>query len=229
MLYYFQMKYHVSFDVDFKRNTYLGKLIALEGIDGSGKTIQAELLAENLTKLGKKVYLTKNPTDGVIGQFIRKVLQGKISVPLVSFQYLFSADRQIQQVELIEHLKKGETVISDRYFWSAVAYGPVDRDGVDYKNEATFQLIAQGVLSMYHQFIIPDTTFYLDVSVKTGLLRVKDAAKEKELYENTEKMEKAKKGYKWLLQEFPKEFTIIDAEKSVDTVQNSILNEISKF
>ena len=110
-----------------------------------------------------------------------------------------------------------------------MAYGPVDRDGVDYKNEATFQLIAQGVLSMYHQFIIPDTTFYLDVSVKTGLLRVKDAAKEKELYENTEKMEKAKKGYKWLLQEFPKEITIIDAEKSVDTVQNSILNEISKF
>lgn len=227
MLYYQQMKYHVSFDIDFKRNTYPGKLIAIEGIDGSGKTIQAKLLAQNLIKQGKKVYLTKNPTDGEIGQFIRKALQGKIEIPMVSFQYLFSADRQIQQVELIKHLKKGETVISDRYFWSAVAYGPVDREGVDYQNEVTFQLIAQGVLSMYHQFIVPDVTFYLDVSVKTGLSRRHDTTKEKELYENVGKMEKVEEGYKWLLQEFPKEFTIVDGEKPIDTVQNEILNKIN--
>lgn len=219
------MKYKINFELDFRRNPYKGKLIAIEGIDGSGKTIQAKLLAENLIKHGKKVYLTKNPTDGEIGKFIRRALQGKIEIPMVSFQYLFSADRQIQQVELIEHLKKGEIVISDRYFWSAVAYGPVDREGIDYQNEATFQLIAQGVLSMYHQFIIPDLTFYLDVSAETGFSRRHDTTKEKELYENVGKMEKAEKGYKWLLQEFPKEFTIIDGEKTVEEVQSEILKK----
>jgi dTMP kinase len=220
------MKYHVSFDLDFKRNPYPGKLIAIEGIDGSGKTVQAHLLAENLIKQGKKVFLTKNPTDGEIGNFIRKALQGKVDVPLVSFQYLFSADRQIQQLELIEHLKKGEIVVSDRYFWSAVAYGVADKDGVDYKNIALFQLIAQGALSMYHQFIVPDNTFYLDVSVQTGLSRRHDSTKEKELYENTEKMQKVEKGYQWLLQEFPKEFTVIDAEKPIEDVQKEILKAL---
>lgn len=220
------MKYHISFDLDFKRNPYEGKLIALEGIDGSGKTVQAHLLAENLRKQGKKVFLTKNPTDGPIGQFIRKALQGKMEIPMVSFQNLFSADRQIQQEEIIKHLEKGETVITDRYFWSAVAYGPADKENVDYKNEAIFQLIAQGLLSMYHQFIVPDTTFYLDVSVKIGLSRRHDSAKEKELYENTDKMEKVKKGYDWLLQEFRKEFTIVNAERSIQEVQEDILKAL---
>jgi dTMP kinase len=226
MLYYQQMKYHISFDLDFKRNTYPGKFIALEGVDGSGKTVQAHLLAESLIKQGKKVFLTKNPTDSEIGKFIRQALQGKIEIPEISFQYLFSADRQIQQLEIIDHLKKGDTVISDRYYWSSVAYGVADKEGVDYKNAAMFEVIAQSVLSMYNQFIVPDSTFYLDVSVKTGLSRRHDSPKERELYENTEKMTKIEKGYKWLLQEFPKEFIIIDGEKSIEAVQKDILNTL---
>ncbi len=220
------MKYHVSFDLDFKRNPYKGKFIVLEGIDGSGKTVQAHFLAQNLINMGKKVYLTKNPTDGEIGNFIRKALQGKIEIPLVSFQYLFSADRQVQQLEVIKHLRMGEIVISDRYYWSSVAYGVADKDSVDYKNEAMVQAIAQSVLSMYNQFIVPDITFYLDVSVQTGLSRRHDSTKEKELYENTEKMQKIERGYQWLLQEFPKEFTIVDAEKPIEEVQAEILKAL---
>jgi dTMP kinase len=220
------MKYHVSFDLDFKRNPYKGKFIVLEGIDGSGKTVQAHLLAENLIKKEKKVFLTKNPTESEIGKFIRSALQGKVEIPMIAFQYLFSADRHIQHLEIIEHLKKGEIVISDRFFWSSVAYGIADKPGVDYKNTVVFELIAQSVLSMYSQFIVPDITFYLDVSVKTGLSRRHDSKKEKELYENAEKMKKIEKGYKWLLQEFPKEFTIIDGEKSIEDVQKELLKNL---
>ena len=220
------MKYHVSFDLDFKRNEFPGKFIVLEGIDGSGKTAQAQLLASNLIKQGKKIFLTKNPTDGEIGKFIRNALQGKVEVPLVSFQYLFSADRQVQQLEILKHLEMGEIVISDRYYWSSVAYGVADKDAVNYENEAMVQTVAQSVLSMYNQFLVPDITFYLDVSVATGLSRRNDSTKEKELYENAEKMEKVARGYKWLLQEFAKEFTIIDGEKSVGEVQGEILEKI---
>jgi dTMP kinase len=220
------MNYHVSFDLDFKRNEYLGKFIVLEGIDGSGKTLQSQLLADNLKNLGKKVYLTKNPTDSEIGKFIRSALQGKVEIPVVSFQYLFSADRQIQQLELVEHLKAGEIVISDRYFWSSVAYGMADKEAVDYENQAMIQAVAQSVLSMYNQFIVPDITFYLNVPVQTGLARRHDSTKEKELYENSEKMEKVERGYKWLLQEFPKEFTIVDAEKPAEEVQLALLKTL---
>jgi dTMP kinase len=220
------MNYHVSFDLDFKRNEYPGKFIVLEGIDGSGKTLQSQLLADNLTNLGKKVYLTKNPTDSEIGKFIRSALQGKVEIPVVSFQYLFSADRQIQQLELIEHLKAGEIVISDRYFWSSIAYGMADKEAVDYENQAMVQAVAQSVLSMYNQFIVPDITFYLNVSVATGLSRRHDSTKEKELYENSEKMDKVEKGYKWLLQEFAKEFTIVDAQKPAEEVQLALLKTL---
>jgi dTMP kinase len=217
------MNYHVSFNLDFKRNPYKGKFIALEGLDGSGKTVQAKLLAENLIKKGQKVFLTKNPTDGEIGKFIRQILQGKIVVPSVAFQYLFSADRQTQQLEIIDHLERSEIVISDRYFWSSVAYGIADKEDADYKNQLMLELISQSILSMYNQFIVPDTTFYLQVSIKTGLSRRHDSEKERELYENIEKMEKAQKGYNWLLQEFPKEFTIVDGEKSIKEIQKDIL------
>lgn len=220
------MKYHIEFDIDFKRNIYPGKFIALEGIDGSGKTVEVHLLAKTLKKQGKKVFLTKNPTDGPLGKFIRKMLQGKISIPLVSFQYIFSADRQIQQLDIVEHLKKGDIVISDRYFWSSVAYGVADKEGVDYENSAKQEVIAQSILSMYNQFIIPDVTFYLDVSIKTGLSRRHDTNKEKELYENTEKLKKIEKGYKWLLQEFPKEFSVIDGERTKKEVHKEILNKL---
>lgn len=220
------MKYHIEFDIDFKRNIYPGKFIALEGIDGSGKTVEVHLLAKTLKKQGKKVFLTKNPTDGPLGKFIRKMLQGKISIPLVSFQYIFSADRQIQQLDIVEHLKKGDIVISDRYFWSSVAYGVADKEGVDYENSAKQEVIAQSILSMYNQFIIPDVTFYLDASIKTGLSRRHDTNKEKELYENTEKLKKIEKGYKWLLQEFPKEFSVIDGERTKKEVHREILNKL---
>lgn len=220
------MKYHFDLELDFKRNPYQGTFIAVEGMDGSGKTLQAHLLAKNLQKRGKKVFLTKNPTDSELGKFIRRVLQGKTTIPLVSFQYIFSADRQIQQLEIVERLKKGEVVITDRYFWSSIAYGIADKENVDYENELKFQLIAQSILSMYNQFIVPDYTIYLDVSIKTGLLRIHDTEKEKEIYENIKKAKKVAKGYKWLLQEFPKEFTIVDSEKSVDQVQAEILKKI---
>ncbi|MCL5019062.1 MAG: dTMP kinase [Patescibacteria group bacterium] len=217
------MNYHIEFDLDFKRNIYLGKFIVFEGIDGSGKTVETHLLAKELKKQGKKVFLTKNPTDSPLGKFIRKMLQGKISIPLVSFQYIFSADRQIQQLDIVEHLKKGDTVISDRYFWSSVAYGVADKEGVDYENSAKQEAIAQSILSMYNQFIVPDITFYLDASIKTGLSRRHDTDKEKELYENTEKLKKIERGYKWLLQEFPKEFTIINAERTKKEVHKEIM------
>ncbi len=224
------MKYKICLDLDFKRNTYPGKLIAFEGIDASGKTTQVKLLKKELEKMGKRVFLTKNPTrKGPIGRLIHQVLRGKIKVPLVSFQYLYSADRQVQQIEIIEHLKKGDIVITDRYFWSSIAYGISDRDATDYKNTTNFLLISQSILSMYYQFLIPNISFHLNISTKTALKRLNVMSKTKEIYENTQKLQKIQKGYDFVSTMFKKEITVINGEQKVKEIEEKILKEVKKI
>lgn len=222
------MKYHIDFDLDFKRNSYPGKLIVVEGIDGSGKTTQAQRLHKKLSKK-HKTFLTKNPTDGPIGQLIRKALINKIEIPSMSMQYLFSADRQAQQVEIIEHLKKGEIVISDRYFWSSLAYGIVDRHYKELSKGQNLLLISQSVLSHFHQFILPDMTIYLDVSVDVAYKRLKDAQKAiYELYERKEHLTKVKQAYDWLIKNFKNEWTVIDASANENKITENIEKQIAK-
>jgi len=223
------MKYHIEFDIDFKRNAHKGLLIAVEGIDGSGKTTQAEKVAEFLQKQGKNVCVTKNPTNSVVGKLIRQFLSGELHLPTVSFQYLFSADRQIQQQEeIIPCLTKGQSVITDRYFWSAVAYGIVDRMG-EKENNGKLILVAHGILSMYHQFILPDYTFYLDISIESAMKRLSHMHKEVEVYEKKEKLERIREGYQWLIKTFPKEIIVIDGEKPVEEVTKEIINKLHKL
>ncbi|MBI4091901.1 MAG: dTMP kinase, partial [Candidatus Levybacteria bacterium] len=121
------MKYSVSFELEFRKHNYPGRLIAIEGIDGSGKTTQVRKAVEILKEKGVESVYTKEPTDGEIGKLIRRILVGEKKFEPASFQYLFSADRVEHQEEIFELLKKGKIVVSDRYFWSSVPYGALDR------------------------------------------------------------------------------------------------------
>ena len=220
------MRYHVEFDLDFERNPYPGKFIVLEGIEASGKTTQANLLSEKFPE----AYHTKNPTDGEIGKFIReRVLGGHSDIPPVAYQYLFSADREIQSQDIIRNLKAGKTVISDRYFWSSVAYGIADREGLDYENWENVSLVALSLLSMYHQFIIPDLSIYLDVSIEESLRRLKGSKKHTEIYDNHETNVKVKKGYEWLIKKFPDELKVVDGNRPEEQVTKEILSLIEKI
>ena len=70
------MKYHIEFDINFKRNEFPGKYIAIEGIDGSGKSTQIEKLFEYFKSQGKEVIKTREPRkdEGLIGELIQKIL-----------------------------------------------------------------------------------------------------------------------------------------------------------
>lgn len=212
------MKYDVSFSIDFKRNTYPGKFIALEGIDGSGKTTQAKRLVEELQKNGKKAIYTKEPTDGPIGQLIRKILKGEIKVAKASFQHLFSADRANHEEEIVRSLRDGVTVVCDRYFWSSVAYGISDTH-----EERDYYLTALSILSVYNRFLAPDFTFYLKVSVEEASRRLSHMHKAQEIYEKKKKLEKISAGYEWLVEKFPEEITVIDGERGVEKVTETII------
>lgn len=225
------MKYHLEFDIEFKRNPYAGKYIVLEGIDGSGKTTQIERLYEYFDKQGKEVIKTREPRkdEGIIGELIQKILNGKTKVPAVAIQYLFSADRGMHHEELIlPALKMGKIVISDRCFWSAVPYGVLDLAGDFDDNTANYILVSQSILSMYHQFTAPDMTFYLDIPVKRAMDRLDKKAHDKEIYEEEKKILKAKEGYDWLLKEFPEEFVVIDGTQSVENVTEEIIRRLPR-
>ena len=223
------MNYHIEFDLDFKRNPYKGKFIVVEGIDAAGKTTQVRDLTKILKKRGEKVYVTKNPTDGEIGKFIRRVLTGKTKIPQVSFQFLFSADRHAQQKELVEHLKKGEIVISDRYFWSALAYGIADRGGVEVDRTGKTLLVSQAILSMYDRHLIPDRTFFLDIPVALSVKRLGKMPKTRELYEDESKLLEIDKAYRWLIKQFPKEITVIDGTKEESKITDTVLSLVDSL
>jgi len=218
--------YHVEFDLDFKRNPYKGKLIAIEGIDGSGKTTQAQELKKYFKKNGNGTFFTKNPTDGEIGKFIRQILRGQKHFSPISFQYLFVADRAYQQSEISEHLKNGHMAITDRYFWSSVAYGAQDRN-IDFsKGNGEVLLSSFGILSTYYQFIVPDMTFYLKISPETALERISKERDSKDIYDQKSKLVNIAKGYEWLINKFPEEFTVINGERPIDQITKEILSKL---
>src|SRR3989344_4101373 len=224
------MTYHIEFDIDFKRNTYGGLYIAIEGIDGCGKTAQAGRLFNYFKEKGNDVVKTHEPRkkEGLIGNLIQEILLGKVKVPSVALQYLFTADREMHHEELITpSLKNGKTVVSDRCFWSAVPYGILDRGGDLDEATGEYILVAQSILSMYHQFTIPDFTFYLDVPLDTAMQRLKgEGGSDVEIYEDRSKLEQILKGYGWLLKKFPNEFIVIDGRKVVEEITQEIISKI---
>ena len=101
-----------------------GVLLALEGIDGCGKSTQAELLAAALRERGLEVVLTCEPTASPLGQQIREYFQGpdRYLSPKEELN-LFMADRREHLDEVINPaLAEGKIVITDRYYYSSVAY-----------------------------------------------------------------------------------------------------------
>jgi len=224
------MKYHIEFDIELRKNPYKGKYFAFEGVDGCGKTTQVEILKEYLKKKGKSVVVTSEPRKegSAVGKLISEILQSKIKVPSQSLQYLYTAERIINHKDVVEPaLKKGKIVLSHRSLWSNVPYGMFDRGITNYDSPDTKLInVTQGLMSLYHQFIIPDITFYLSVSANTAMKRLRSMNKVIDMYEKKEKLERIAKGYEWQAKQFPNEFVVIDGEKSTEKITREIISRI---
>ena len=217
----------VNFKLDFRRNTHKGLYIALEGIDGSGKTVQSSMIAEYFQDKKKVVLPVAEPRrTGPIGEVINDFLQKRIVLPPASHQFLFVADRIAHQEDIvIPALKNGEIVISHRNFWSAVAYGILDKQTTaKVKGESDVLMVAQSILSMYHQIMVPDITFYLKVSPKVAIKRLKRTGVETEYYETESRLSKVMESYEWLVKRFSSEFSIIDGDQDIERVTEDILS-----
>lgn len=109
-----------------------GKLIAFEGIDGSGTTTQSRMMHSALVDLGVPVHLTQEPSSGPVGGLIRQVLQGRLvtrgrtglrAPAWNTMALMFAADRLDHlESEIEPNLQDGINIITDRYLHSSLAY-----------------------------------------------------------------------------------------------------------
>jgi len=225
------MKYHIEFDLALRENPYPGLYIALEGTEASGKSTQVKILEDYFKGKGREVVLTREPRkEGLIGDMVHKILLGELELNPIAFQYLFSADRMLNHADVIEPaLKQGKVVISDRCFWSAVVYGILDKSEGVSKQSVDRLLVAQSILSFYHQFIAPDLLFYLRIPLSTSLSRLGTKTEAKEIYESEDKIRKVIKGYDFLLENFKDDIIEIDGNESIDMVTKNMIKRIEKL
>ncbi len=201
------------------QNPYTGKLIVMEGLDGSGQSTQANLLKDFLLKKGYQTVLTKEPTqDSKDGRKIREVLDKKSEIQPQKLQELFAQDRK-EHLEgvIIPALKEGKIVISDRYFFSSFAYG------------TTSGLDLGWLIEINNDFLLPDITFFLKVSPEICLKRVdvRNKNKERTLFEEKEKLSKVWQVYQNLPNRFDN-ISVINGEKSIEEVAGFVKKIIKK-
>lgn len=139
--------------------------VTFEGLDGSGKTTQAELLRAHLATVGRDVVSTREPGGTKLGERIRSLLLEGAEMSAWAEAALFAAAR----AELVEQviapaLERGADVICDRYLDSSLAYQGIARGlGVDEVLELN-QRVLRGVM--------PDRTFLLLVDSDESERRV---------------------------------------------------------
>lgn len=147
-----------------------GRFMAIEGIDGCGKSTLAQGIARELTKIGSHVVLTKEPGGSQLGKYLRDILNTlqNQALPVCdqSEYLLFAADRAQHFKQVIEPaLRSGSTVISDRWADSSVAYQGYGR-GLDIK-------MIKSINSWVTNAMTPDLIFYIRIEPQVALSRVK--------------------------------------------------------
>lgn len=142
-----------------------GKLITLEGIDGTGKSTQAGRLASWLQERGQRVRLLREPGGTALGEELRRLLKaGAVHAPVAELLLFCAARAELVQQEIRPALEAGEWVVLDRFVHSTLAYqgalGAVDLGQI----EAIAALSAQGVT--------PDLALWLDLPVELAYERI---------------------------------------------------------
>ncbi|MDQ3739977.1 MAG: dTMP kinase [Actinomycetota bacterium] len=142
-------------------------LIAIEGVDGAGKTTQVNLLADAFREAGAEVYLSSFPryADKIFGDLIRRYLSGDLgelhTVHPLFVALLFAGDRAAEAPALRQALCEDKVVICDRYFYSNVAY-----QAARMNTEAEIAEFTQWLRKLefgHHALPAPACSVYLDV------------------------------------------------------------------
>ncbi|WP_170784265.1 dTMP kinase [Ruegeria lacuscaerulensis] len=192
--------------------------LTFEGIDGSGKSSQARMLADHLRGLGRDVVLTREPGGSAGAEEIRRlVLEGDPDRWSAETELLlFTAARRDHLERTIEPaLAAGKVVICDRFADSTRMYQGMSRGNL------------RPVVDQLHKLMIgrePDLTLLIDMDPEIGLSRAKGRQGTEERFEDfgLELQQKMRAGFLALADEFPDRFRVIDGNRDMDSVARDV-------
>ena len=201
-----------------------GKFVTFEGPDGSGKTAQLDILADEFIQKGYPILRTREPGGTFIGDQIRETLLDLKNTSMVdrTEALLYQAARAQLVDEIIKpHLAQGGIVLCDRYADSTLAY-----QGFGHQN--TVESL-QGIIHYATGGLVPDLTLLLDLAPEVGLKRrLADGGLNRLDAYDIDFHQRVRAGYHKLVEADPARWVVIDADQPFSGVQSQIRDILQK-
>jgi len=199
-----------------------GLFISFEGIDGSGKSTQARLLAEHLRGQGRDVVLTREPGGSAGAEEIRRlVLEGDKDrwSPETELLLFTAARRDHLERVILPAIAAGQVVICDRFADSTRMYQGLGRADL------------RGLVDQLHDLMIgrePDVTVLIDIAPDVGLGRALSRGGGEERFESFGEglQARMRAGFLALAKEFDGRFVVIDGGRAVEAVAGDVARAI---
>ena len=188
----------------------MNRYIAVEGVDGAGKSTVARQLAHALRQRGHSVTDVREPGGTAAGELIREIVLGRTSqLDDWTEALLFAAARaQLAATVVAPALERGDLVVSDRSYYSSLAYQGAARGlGID---------IVRTVNEAGLRGVVPDLILLLRIDAEGGMAR--EDEQDRISGEGVELQHRVAAGYDLLASAEPNRFLVVDATRSVDEI-----------
>ncbi len=196
--------------------------ISFEGIDGSGKSTQIQLLLKYFDEKKIKYIYLREPGGTDVGEQVREiVLSNKNEVKDFTEVMLYATSRsQLVEEKIIPSLEEGLVVVCDRYVDSSIAYQSV--------RDVPFEDI-MAVNRLATRNILPDVTFLLNVPATVGLGRVKKLSEGDRIEQaGLQFFEKVVQNYEKLAKENKDRFVSLDGQRDINDIHKEIIDILNK-
>ena len=202
-------------------STSRGKFITFEGIDGCGKTTQAEMLLELLEKQELSISFVREPGGDPISESIRKLLlhSEEIMSDRAEALLMIASRAQLTDKVILPYLMDGRWVVADRYADSTLAY---QGGGRGLSSTALEEINYFGTYTLK-----PDLTFFIDISVEEANKRM-SVSRDRIEKEGQEFQQRVRDFYTNLHTKEPERVMLINGENSIDAIHNEISSIVSE-